>query len=188
VLTAGELIEIYLIPHYIAPFTAAFYAIGLQAMRHLRFWTPGGHPVGLALVRFTVTLCVLLAAVRLFAEPLRLDLPLWPVGWTFEWYGHRLESGAERARIAANFAKRPEKSLVIVRYSPDHQPLDEWVYNTADIENSKIVWAREMDQAENLQLMRFYKDRTVWLVQPDTKPASVSLYSSPNLQQTTVSR
>src|SRR3984893_17951634 len=44
VLIAGQLIEIYLVPHYIAPFTAAFYAMGLQAMRHLRFCNPGDHP------------------------------------------------------------------------------------------------------------------------------------------------
>jgi hypothetical protein len=188
VLIAGQLIEIYLVPHYIAPFTAAFYAIGLQAMRHLRFWTPGGQPVGMTLVRLTVTLCVVLAGVRLFAEPLHLDLPLWPVGWTFEWYGHRFQSGSERARVAADLAKLPEKSLVIVRYSPDHQPLNEWVYNTADIDNSKVVWAREMDEAENRELIDYYKDRTVWLVQPDAKPTSVSLYPSPTLQPITVSR
>jgi hypothetical protein len=45
-----------------------------------------------------------------------------------------------------------------------------------------------MDEAENLKLMRFCKGRTVWLVQPDTKPASVSKYPSPNLQSITVSR
>jgi hypothetical protein len=188
VLIAGQLIEIYLVPHYIAPFTAAFYAIGLQAMRHLRFWTPGGQPVGMTLVRLTITLCVVLAGVRLFAEPLHLDLPLWPVGWTFEWYGHRFQSGSERARVAADLAKLPEKSLVIVRYSPDHQPLNEWVYNTADIDNSKVVWAREMDEAENRELIDYYKDRTVWLVQPDAKPTSVSLYPSPTLQPISVSR
>ena len=47
VLTAGMAIEIFMIPHYLAPFTAAFYAIGLQAMRHLRVWKPEGKPVGL---------------------------------------------------------------------------------------------------------------------------------------------
>ncbi len=52
VLAAGMVIEIYLLPHYVAPFTAAFYAIGLQAMRHLRLWKPEGKPVGLAMVRF----------------------------------------------------------------------------------------------------------------------------------------
>ena len=58
------------LPHYVAPFTAAFYAIGLQAMRHLRLWKPEGKPVGLAMVRFAVTVCVLLAGVRVFAAPL----------------------------------------------------------------------------------------------------------------------
>jgi hypothetical protein len=188
VLIAGQLIEIYLVPHYVAPFTAAFYAIGLQAMRHLRFWTPGDQPVGIALVRLTIMLCIFLAGVRLCAEPLRLDLPLWPVGWTFEWYGHRFESGAERARIAADLAKQPEKALVFVRYSPDHQPSNEWVYNAANIDSSKVIWAREMEEAENLQLIHYYKDRTVWLVQPDSKPASLSLYPSAPGQPVNVGR
>src|SRR5277367_285614 len=38
VLMAGVVIEIFLVPHYLAPFTSVFYAIGLQAMRHLRLW------------------------------------------------------------------------------------------------------------------------------------------------------
>jgi hypothetical protein len=45
-----------------------------------------------------------------------------------------------------------------------------------------------MDEAENLKLMHYYKNRTVWLVLPDTNPASVSLYPSTVLQPTTVSR
>ncbi len=185
VLMAGQLVEIYLFPHYLAPFTAAFYAIGLQAMRHLRLWSPGNQPVGMALVRLTVTLCVVLAGLRLYAEPLNLDLS---GSWDSEWYGHRFESGAERAKIAADLAKQSQKALVIVRYSSDHQPLDEWVYNAANIDNSKVVWAREMDEAENLELIHYYKDRTVWLVQPDAKPAQVSLYPSPAQQPINVSR
>ncbi|MGI8770917.1 MAG: hypothetical protein ACR2JE_05735, partial [Acidobacteriaceae bacterium] len=35
VLMAGMLCQIFLISHYLAPFTAVFYAVGLQAMRHL---------------------------------------------------------------------------------------------------------------------------------------------------------
>ena len=78
VLMAGLAIEIYLIPHYLAPFTAAFYAIGLQAMRHLRLWTPEGRTVGLAWVRLTVTLCVAMAGLRVFAAPLHLTPDKWP--------------------------------------------------------------------------------------------------------------
>lgn len=177
VLMAGQLVEIFLIPHYIAPFAAAFYAIGLQAMRHLRVWTPEGQPVGITLVRLTVTLCVFLAGVRLFAEPLHLNLPVWPGAWASEWYGISSRSGTDRMQIEKGLELLPEKQLVIVRYAADHNSLDEWVYNAADIDRSKVIWAREMDQAENLELIHYYKDRTVWLVQPDTKPAKVSLYS-----------
>jgi hypothetical protein len=177
VLMAGQLVEIFLIPHYIAPFAAAFYAIGLQAMRHLRVWTPGDQPVGITLVRLTVTLCVFLAGVRLFAEPLHLNLPVWPGAWASEWYGISSRSGTDRMQIEKRLELLPEKQLVIVRYAADHNSLDEWVYNAADIDRSKVIWAREMDQAENLELIHYYKDRTVWLVQPDTKPAKVSLYS-----------
>ena len=87
-LMAGMLIEIYLIPHYLAPFTAAFYAIGLQAMRHLRLWSPEGKPVGLALVRLIVTVCFVLGATRVFAWPLGLEVHEWPVNsWSGMWCG-----------------------------------------------------------------------------------------------------
>jgi hypothetical protein len=188
VLVAGQLVEIFLIPHYLAPFTAAFYAIGLQAMRHLRLWTPGDQPVGMALVRLTVALCVVLAGMRLSAGFLRLDLPMWPGAWASEWYGRSSQSGFERAQIQTHLEQHSGRQLVLVRYSGNHNFLDEWVYNAADIDNSKVVWARDMDEAENLELIRYYKDRTVWLVQPDRKPADVSLYPSIAQQPVAVGR
>jgi hypothetical protein len=179
VLVAGQLVEIFLIPHYLAPFACAFYAIGLQAMRHLRFWKPGDQPVGLTLTRLIVTICVVLAGMRLYAEPLHLALPVWPAVWASEWYGPNSRSGTARAQVEAGLEQLPGKQLAIVKYSPDHSPLVEWVYNTADIGNSKVVWAWDMDETENRRLMNYYKDRTVWLVQPDSNPAQVSLYPTP---------
>ncbi|MCU1247993.1 MAG: hypothetical protein JWQ49_1022 [Edaphobacter sp.] len=188
VLMAGQLVEIFLFPHYVAPFTAAFYAIGLQSMRHLRLWTPGNQPVGMTLTRLIVSLCVVLAGVRLGAEPLHLGLPGWPGPWASHWYGSDRRSGTARAQIESRLEQIPGRQLVIVRYPLDHNPLDEWVYNAADIDNSKVVWAREMDDAQNLELIRYYKDRTVWLVQPDLKPADVSLYPSLAQQPIAVGR
>jgi hypothetical protein len=171
VLAAGMLLEIFLFPQYIAPFTAVFYAIGLQAMRHLRQWRPGGQPVGTCLVRLLVTLCFVLAAVRLYAKPLHIRLPgRYESGWLVTWYGPG-QFGARRAKIENQLEHLPGKQLVIVRYAPDHSPLDEWVYNAADIDHSKVIWARDMSPAENLDLVHYYKGRTVWLVQPDTNPA-----------------
>jgi hypothetical protein len=176
---AGMTIGIFLIPHYLAPFTAAFYALGLQAMRHLRAWKPEGKPGGLALVRLLVTICIAMAGLRAFAEPLHLIPPEWPGGiWINSWVGPG-RFGGERARIEARLEQLPGSQLAIVRYSPVHEPMDEWVYNAADIDSSKVIWAREMDAANNLDLIRYYKDRRVWLVQPDAQPAKVSPYATP---------
>ena len=82
VLMAGMAIEVFLLPHYMAAFTAAIYALGLQAMRHLRLWRMGSQRVGIALVRVSVALCVLMAGLRLFAGPLHFELAEWPAS---EW-------------------------------------------------------------------------------------------------------
>jgi hypothetical protein len=178
VLAGGMVIEIFLIPHYLAPFTAAFYAIGLQMMRHLRVWKPGGQPVGMTLVRLVVTLCVVMAAVRLDAGPLHFAGPEWPPSiWTDRWTGPG-DFGTDRAGVAEKLAAMPGQQLVIVRYAGDHNPIDEWVYNAASIDGAKVVWAREMGSAENEDLIRYYKGRSVWLVEPDKKPVTVVPYAA----------
>jgi hypothetical protein len=179
VLAGGMIIEIYLLPHYVAPFTAAFYAIGLQAMRHMRFWRPEGRPMGLALVRLTVAVCVLMAGIRVVASPLHFGTNEFPPSdWNESWFGPE-HFGTERAQIEARLSQLPGGQLAIVRYSPGHNPADEWVYNRADIDGSKVVWARDADAADNLELIRYYQNRKVWLVEPDLTPARVSPYAIP---------
>lgn len=176
VLAAGAIVMVYLIPHYMAPFTAAFYGIGLQCMRHLRFWTPEGKPAGVALVRLTVTICFVLASVRVFSTPLKLTGPEWPAGnWVLSWFGPE-HFGTERAQIQEYLEHQPGKQLAIVRYAGKHEPLDQWVYNSADIGGSRVVWAGEGDSANNQELLKYYSDRKVWLVEPDSTPARVSPY------------
>jgi len=179
VLMPGMAIEIYLIPHYLAPFTALFYAIGLQAMRHLRVWKPEGRQVGLASVRLTVAVCVLMAGMRLVSGPLHLTPSEWPPkDWLWQWYGPGY-CGIQRAQLQAGLERLPGDQLVIVRYSPAHYMFNEWVYNAADIDSSKVIWAQEMDTASNLELIHYYKDRKVWLVQPDQQLATLSPYPIP---------
>jgi hypothetical protein len=176
VLIPGMLIEIYLIPHYLAPFTPVFYAVGLQCMRHLRVWKPGGRPVGVAIVRGCVAVCLAMVGVRLAARPLHIAIPEWPAGnWSINWYGPE-HYGTERAVIQEALSRAPGKQLVLVRYADGHNPMDEWVYNAPDIDASKVIWARDMDAASNAELFRYYHDRNVWLVQPDLDTGKLSPY------------
>jgi hypothetical protein len=178
VLIAGMLIENFLVIHYLAPFTAAFYAIGLQAMRHMRLFAPGGRPVGNALVRLMAAVCLIMVGLRLYTGPFHLQIVEFPPAWNVSWYGPD-HFGGERAGVEASLESLPGRQLAVVRYSPTHIPFNEWVYNAADIDASKVIWARDMDTADNQELIHYYKDRKVWLVQPDSLPPTISSYPLP---------
>jgi hypothetical protein len=151
----------------------------LQCMRHLRLWRPEGRPAGVALVRACVVLCAGLAVVRLCSGPLHIVIRPWPASyWSGMWYGPG-HFGVERETIRERLQNTPGKHLVVVRYAPDHYSLNEWVYNSPDIDNAKIVWAREMNPASDRELIEHYRGRRVWLVQPDL-PVSDQLKPYPH--------
>lgn len=60
--------------------------------------------------------------------------------------------------------EKDKKHLIIVRYGPNCSNVSKWVYNTADIDNAMVVWARELDQDPNRKLLKYFKDRRVWLL------------------------
>jgi hypothetical protein len=51
---------------------------------------------------------------------------------------------------------------------PDYETL-EWVYNEADIDGARIVFARDMGADKNRELTHYYPERRVWrvVVKPD---------------------
>lgn len=173
VFAIGVSLNAWFFPHYAAPLTAAVYVLLIQCMRHLRQWHPAGQSTGLALLRNLAVACLLLAGIRAYAEPLRIAIPRWPSLW----YGTE-PLGLPRAQVQANLETFPGKHLAVVRYTPEHAPFDDWVYNAADIDTSKVVWAREMKAAENMELLRYFRDREAWLVEPDFNPPRVSPYPS----------
>jgi len=183
ILAFGMAIEIYLFPHYLAPFTAAFYAIGLQAMRHLYHWNPGGQPVGGAITRCTISICVLMVGLRLFDKQLHCPVPERPVSvWIVNWFGpdHFI---TQRSVVQKRLSEMPGGQLAIVRYAADHDPIDEWVFNAADIDSSKVIWARAMDRESDQELIRYYGRRKAWLIQPDSPSEEMVPY--PVAQQVT---
>jgi hypothetical protein len=68
----------------------------------------------------------------------------------------------------------PGKHLVLVRYSSGHDLSTEWVFNPAALDESKVLWAREMSPQEDAKLFSYFKDRETWLVEPDKLPVRLS--------------
>jgi len=83
---------------------------------------------------------------------------------------------SDRARILAQLQQEPGMHLVIVRYSATHQLGLDWVYNRADIDASKVVWARDMGRDQNSELLKYFHGRRIWLAEPDLTPARLSVY------------
>ena len=174
----GLAVEVFFIPHYAAPLTALTLAMVLQALRHLRVWRPNGRPAGAFLVRMVPVIAAAALAIRLAAPALGLPLTETTLWWA------RLtpsERGLERAHLLARLERMPGQHLVIVRYGPAHDPGRqlEWVYNRADIDRAKVIWAREMGGAENASLLEYYRDRQVWLLEPDLPPVELKPYTAP---------
>jgi hypothetical protein len=87
-----------------------------------------------------------------------------------------LRNPERRVFIGNQLARAPGKQLVFVRYWPRHIFQDEWVYNAADIDGARVVWARDLGAAENEKLRRYYPERAVWVLEPDARPPRLTPY------------
>jgi hypothetical protein len=79
-----------------------------------------------------------------------------------------------RIFVNRELAKIPGDLLVFVHYEyPQHPFQDEWVYNAADFDRARIVWARDLGADEDAKLERYYPGRKVVLLEPDERPPMV---------------
>jgi hypothetical protein len=155
----GLAIETWVLPHYVAPATGLVFLFVVQSMRHLRLWKLSGRPVGAALVRAVPMVCCAMIVFRLSAAELHLPVePPWPRG------------NLHRAGVEDRLEHTPGVHVVIVRYGPQHVVDDEWVYNRAEIDRAKVVWAHDRGDAKNEELLHYFSNRQIWLLQPDEAP------------------
>ena len=158
---SGLLLVSWFQPHYLGPLTATIFALLVQGMRHVRLWQFGGRPVGIGLTRIVVLFAVILAPVNQHGAIFRFEKP---------------DNIAYRVRFIDQLDDTPGKHLIIVRYSPQHVVLREWVYNSADIDNSKVVWAREIPGVDLQPLFDYFRGRQIWLAEPDSSPPRLTPY------------
>ena len=150
--------------HYVAAMVPILLAVIVQGMRHLRTWRWESRPTGQFLVRAIVVMCFLMIPIQvhiLAATPA-------PGSWA--------AIGPERVALEAQLQSLPGPQLVLVSYRPNHDPLLDWVYNGADIDRQKVVWARDMGAEKNQELLRYYSDRRVWVLDADSSPVRLVQY------------
>jgi hypothetical protein len=152
--------------HYVAAIAPILLALLVQGMRHLRTCRWDNKPVGQVLVRSIVVMCVVMIPVQVHV----LSESPAPGSWA--------AIGPERVALEQQLRSVPGPHLVLVRYRPDHDPLLDWVYNGADIDRQNVVWARDMGPEANEELLRYYSERRVWLLQPDDVPADLLPYTN----------
>ena len=168
---AGMLLPFFFWPHYAAPVTALLYVFVLSAMRYVRSWSAGAKPVGLAITRSIVASCVLLAIVRIAGPVLGIALsPPQLTTWAAENYKF-----PERAAIVSQLNGMSGLHLVFAKNGSDQESFA-WVYNAADIDASKIVWARDLGAAKNQELIDYYKQRTAWILDSAETPPRLMPY------------
>ena len=156
IFVVGLGIEVWFLPHYFAPATALLYLFLMQCMRHLRWFRWRECPVGLALVR---AVCVIYVGT----VTLRIGLAVAHVHPEKEWQ----HGDMGRAAIVKELDALPGNDVVLVRYAPDFDLDREWVFNGADIDGQKIVWARDMGAEKNRELLDYYRGRKFWIVEAD---------------------
>lgn len=147
-------------PHYAAPAFCVFWIILIQSFRHFRRWKWRNRPVGVGCSRQIVSLTL-------------LTIPLCVYSCWSDPYGGSCWDAVHpfpRDRVAAELNRLPGQHLVIVRYPPGHDYRDQWVYNAADIDHAKIVWAHEIPDQDLGPLLTYYANRKVWLIEPDNLP------------------
>jgi hypothetical protein len=162
VFTIGLMLESYSNRHYWAPIVALNYYFTLQALRFCR------------------SRCRLLPAFTLLAMVSILTFQAFFSVWQKTVNRSEvLSAHVQRANLLARLEQLPGYHAVLVSYGPQQSIHREWVYNRADLDRAKVIWARDMDPSANCEFINYFKDRNIWRLDVERDGVPVKLSSFP---------
>jgi hypothetical protein len=153
--------------HYVAACTCLFILVSILGLQQISTWK-GGSDASRILILLCVGHFVFWYTVHVFDDP---DVRRYET-WTS--INHR--GPEQRIEVNRELSAIPGPLLVFVSYYPNHIFQEEWVFNEAAIDESRIVWARDLGPAENQKLIQYYPRRKALLLEPDQRPARLSPY------------
>ena len=178
VLLAGLLIESWLPhSHYAAQALGATLAIAIYGLRMLRIWKPGGIPLGPMTSRAIVLVMALWLPLTVGEKMLNPNLLQINEAYL-------LVGAFDRQRLQVQLERTPGLHLVIVHSHFSHTGSDDWIYNKADIDHAKVVWARDMGPEKNEELLHYFANRRVWVVDQNDGIMRLNAYNGHTAEET----
>ena len=154
--TPGWLWDARLFPHYAAPATALIYILAASSLRVARNAWPG---------TFAERRYITWGVLGLFALTTGMGLLTPENKYLFGPIDYHVL--AKHSSILERLEREPGRHLVLVRYGSRHDMYQELVFNQADIERSRVVWARSLGPEKDSCLIDHFSGRQVWLVEDD---------------------
>jgi hypothetical protein len=131
--------------------------------------------VGLVLGILLAVHCLRMAAVHGFREP----APAAPTT--------RTEPVKRRSDIMRRLHRQEGQHLVFVRYDESFSLDDEWVYNPGDLNSARVIFAHDLGDRRNPELMAAFPERSGWLLIVSPEQVRLEPYS-PVSQVTWITR
>ena len=148
----------FYMPIYFVAFLPALLLLAVTGLRNLAEWD-SLRGTGSSLAGF----CVLGCMAMLFLQIAGVAT------------GHPLYGGSDlgrfdyqpsqdTARVARQLERIPGKHLVMIRYEEEINSRHDLVWNMADVDGQRIVWARDLKPEWSTIAVDYYRDRKVWLL------------------------
>ena len=153
-------------PHYLAPATAVIIAIVIECCRHF-------HARRIPIVPMLAATMALVLALRIGAQ--NLGLP-YTQDLNYQSWCCKVQGNMNKLRITRALERIPGEHLVFVKAKTDPFNLLPWIYNAANIDAARIVWARDLGPERDAQLAAYFHGRQVWVVDPNVEPAALVKY------------
>ena len=153
---AGVAWDARLFPHYAAPATALIYILAASSLRAIRNAWPG---------TFAERRYITCGVLGLFALTTGMAMLSPENRFLFGPVDYHVRS--KHAAIVEKLEQDPGQHLVLVSYGSRHDLYEELVFNQADIERSRIVWARSLGPEKDSRLIDHFSGRQVWLLEED---------------------
>lgn len=172
-LMAAGLVETVFFGHYATPLLAGLALLVVEGMRSLRRWRG---TTGLWTTRLLPVAALLVALVEPGAKLVKgQSLDQIGAGGREEVEGLLAPQAGEHVVLVRHTSPSPFEPRWEKYESIELAPMYvEFVYNGANIDSQRVVWAHELGEAANQRLRTYYKGRKFWLYDPAVNDRAVT--------------